>query len=82
MKTRIAVLVLLILSFSISASAFDGKRKGFLVGGGLGEAPVARWNTDLYNMEESTKGMSYNLLLGYAWNDANMIVIERCGTGL
>ncbi|HSH00836.1 MAG TPA: hypothetical protein VLB27_12325, partial [candidate division Zixibacteria bacterium] len=71
-----------------SADAFDGKRKGFVIGGGLGPAPVVRWEGPVleYNpvgmtwsrvrVDDSKFGVGAQLLVGYAWDEANMIVVE------
>jgi len=57
-----------------SASAFDGLRKGFVLGGGLGLAPTASWDADI--IDDSGTGFGLNLLIGYAWDEYNMIVYE------
>ncbi len=44
MKTILICLILIIL-FSSSASALDGSRKGFLLGGGFGISPNSKWST-------------------------------------
>jgi len=61
-----------------SAMAFDGNRRGFVLGGGLGIAPLASWNSNLPgNQEDQGAEPGYNIIIGYAWNQGNMIVFER-----
>lgn len=55
-----------------SSWAFDGHRKGFVLGGGLGYGPVATLeHGDVY---ENYIGLGTNFLIGYAWDERNMIV--------
>ena len=58
-----------------SSSAFDGKRRGFVLGGGLGFAPTATWGR-ISGIEESKAAFALNLMTGYAWNEYNMVVYE------
>lgn len=68
-------LVILLVVFSVSpASAFDGLRKGFVLGGGLGIAPTSSW--DVGFDDDSNVGTGGNLFIGYGWNEFNMIVYE------
>jgi len=62
---------------------FDGLRKGFVLGGGLGFSPVAKWSVDesipgfgTLKGDESKTGVGAQLLIGYAWDESNMIVWE------
>ena len=76
---RILVLLLLFSSvFTTSTLAFDDQRKGFVLGAGFGLAPAVRWSTGGFN--ENGAGFGGNALIGYAWNDKNMIVLEGNGT--
>jgi hypothetical protein len=78
MKRLLIFLLLFLLIFTTSALAFDGKRKGFVMGGGLGFAPVSRWSTS--GLNESSVGWGDDVLIGYAWNEKNMIILESNGT--
>ena len=73
--SRIVLAVLLTVALASSASAFDGKRKGFVLGGGLGVAPVAGWDDD-HSGEDFGPGLGIQFIIGYAWNGRNMIVYE------
>jgi hypothetical protein len=72
-------MVLVILLGVSSGYAFDGKRKGFVLGFGLGVAPTAKWTNNLRIGDVSGTGYSVNFLIGYAWNDRNMLVYEAKG---
>lgn len=85
---RTLILMLLLLASTASARIFDGKRKGFVLGGGLGFAPVIKWTETTYEafgrgFEASDKeaGMGVNLAIGYAWSKSNMIVYEINAAG-
>ncbi len=73
---------------SSSAMAFDGQRKGFVLGGGIGVSPSAGIHSDavLFSLpgggtivdefDESKAGPAANLMIGYAWDEFNMLVFE------
>ncbi|MCH9032704.1 MAG: hypothetical protein IIB00_10670 [candidate division Zixibacteria bacterium] len=88
------IALLLIIAPTSDAWGFDGSRKGFVIGGGLGFAPIARWSapdvlllnevgdtlgTEVFN--DTRVGVGVNILLGYAWNERNMIVYEGNASG-
>jgi len=73
--TLCAVIVLAVASPSM---AFNGKRKGFVLGGGLGVAPVARIESE--GIDESRVGFASNFLIGYGWDEQNLLVFEGNGT--
>lgn len=86
---KITVVTLALMSLlAVNAAAFDGQRKGFVLGGGLGVAPVVKWEgtVDVYDqfgtkigtdvVDESNVGVGINILIGYAWDEQNMIVAE------
>jgi hypothetical protein len=81
--TRLLILVLAVVLLAGSASAFDNMRKGFVMGGGLGVAPVASWSTSVeiffvgsVTLDENNAGIGANIVIGYAWDEQNMIVYE------
>lgn len=68
--------MLLIVMLS-SAYSFDNVRKGLVLGGGVGFAPYAKWELEeLSIIEDNSSGFGLNLLVGYAWDNNNMIVYE------
>jgi hypothetical protein len=71
---------LLVMLTVIPGHAFDGKRKGFVAGIGLGFTPASHWSTsnDWFNVTEN--GLAGNGLIGYAWDNSNMIVYEGNGS--
>ncbi|MCP4566939.1 MAG: porin family protein [FCB group bacterium] len=81
MKKACVLLVISILILSSAALGFDGNRKGFVLGGGLGFSPASNWKTELVpdlelEFEETKAGIGVNLLLGYAFDEYNMLVVE------
>ena len=77
MKRILVFLLLFLLIFMTSALAFDGKRQGFVLGAGLGFAPMARWSVN--GFDESCVGYGGNVIIGYGWDENNMIVLEDSG---
>lgn len=73
--TTIGLVAVIGLSCS-SAWGFDGQRKGFVFGGGLGVAPSASYSVEIGSFAENRAGAALNLIIGYAWDEANMIVYE------
>ena len=71
--------IIAILVLSTATHAFDGKRKGFVAGLGGGVAPVIHWSGDYLSSDVNESGYGINLLIGYAWNDKNIIAYEGIG---
>ncbi len=75
-------LILILLILGPTSRAFDGKRKGVVIGGGVGFAPISRWsvsatNLDVYtDQSESKAGIGAHLFGGYGWNEKNTLVAE------
>lgn len=59
--------------------AFDGNRKGFVAGIGLGIAPVAHWSATRFDLAPTEIGLGANSFIGYAWNNSNSIVYSGNG---
>jgi hypothetical protein len=72
MRAVNALCVVLVLVFCSTAFGFDGKRKGFVLGGGLGVAPVAKWDSDIDGFDESKVAASGNLFLSSDYGDATI----------
>ena len=84
---RCAFLTFVVLvMLSAQLFAFDGQRKGFVLGGGLGFSPVGRWsvadNQAIFGgkTSESRPGIAANILIGYAFDNNNMIVYDGDAT--
>jgi hypothetical protein len=77
-----------IVAIASPTVAFDGNRKGFVLGGGLGFSPTATIKSDpvtfndpflgpiTFQIDESNSGVAVNFVIGYAWDEQNMIVYE------
>ena len=75
--TRVLTIVLLFVLMAGCVSAFDGTRKGFVMGGGLGFGPIAKVSGDGVESDYDKSGVAASLLIGYAWDEQNMIVFLR-----
>ena len=82
MKRLILVSVILSILLAGSALGFDGDRKGFVLGGGLGIAPMAKWSVELGSddYDEENTGLALHILIGGAIDEKNMIVYEGNAT--
>ncbi len=77
MKKLVILAVGLSVVLVTSASAFDGMRRGFVLGGGLGIAPTISWKSVYATaFKEDVSGVALNFFLGYAWDEQNMLVWE------
>lgn len=83
--SEISITALALFLFVTSSSfGFDGNRKGFVLGGGLGVGVTAGWSGSVYNSStlqfvdtsESAAGPGFNLLIGHGWNNKNLMVFE------
>ena len=80
----IFVVIVLTLLTASSTSGFDGNRKGFVLGGGLGFAPTSGWSGKVFDLTSSQvidtseyrAGAGFNFLIGHGWDERNMIVFE------
>jgi hypothetical protein len=72
---KLSLAVVLVLLLATPASGFDGLRKGFVLGAGVGLAPTASWNMK-GGGDDSSVGGGFHFLIGYAWDEFNMIVYE------
>lgn len=83
MKRICVIGLVLLLCLVGSSSAFDGQRKGFVLGGGIGFSPDAGYEVDInlgslgnYSVDESGAGLGLNFVIGGAFNERNMLVYE------
>jgi hypothetical protein len=73
---------LLLVLLATGARAFDGQRKGFVLGGGAGFAPIASWKVDIpifdttVPVDEQKPGFGLQFLIGGAFDEHNMLVYE------
>ncbi|MDH3890310.1 MAG: hypothetical protein OEV49_04435 [candidate division Zixibacteria bacterium] len=78
MRRLVLITMLAVLFMATTAGAFDGLRKGFVLGGGLGVAAQAEWSVDFlgFPVGEDGTGLGVNFIIGYGWDEQNMIVYE------
>ncbi len=63
-------------------TAFDGQRQGFVLGFGLGYAPIVDISAPGYGFEESQSGLATDLLAGYGWNNHDILLLSDEGSAL
>jgi hypothetical protein len=71
---QVVFLILILVCLAASSFAFDGNRKGFVLGGGIGLAPVSRFSVGNYH--EDGLGVGVNFVIGYGLDNQNLIVYE------
>jgi len=76
MFKSVVMIFLAVVLLCSSAYSFDGERKGFVLGGGMGFAPAATFKIDGTNFSETIAGFAVHLVIGYAWDEQNMVVYE------
>ena len=79
MKKSVIFFGLIILLTASTLNAFDSERKGFVVGGGLGLAPMVKWKIDNGNAEDTKIGNSFNAFIGNGFSNSNLLVFEFNG---
>ncbi len=79
MKKISLILIVFTVLISTNALAFDGERKGFVIGGGWGPAIQSLDHTYFDNTRKTDVGIGISFLFGYSWNEKNMIVWQRDG---
>lgn len=74
LKLILAMSILIMLATTVSSAlAFDGNRKGFVAGFGVGGSPLAHWSSPSLSGKVTEQGAAGELLLGYAWDNANIL---------
>ena len=71
-----------LFALSVSVAAFDGQRKGLVLGAGIGLVPVAHWSTEYQGrtINENVTGMGEFLLVGYGWDQRNILALKAIMT--
>ncbi len=79
MFRKILFVITILIIVTSQSFAFDGIRKGFITGFGIGYAsggnPVLKSN----DVELSFNGFGGNLFIGYCWDSKNMLLWENIG---
>ena len=83
---RWALCAIVVLGVATPCSAFNGLRKGFVLGGGLGLAPSVTLKTNAAffkgatathkDQTETKIGAASNFCIGYGWDERNLLVFE------
>lgn len=75
------ILVLILLTLPCFAFPFDGNRKGLVAGFGFGFTPYAYWNRH-NSVDETNTGTAVKVLLGYGFNEKNVLAYEISGVSV
>lgn len=78
MKIR-ASIILAILLIATTIQAFDGMRKGFVLGGGIGFVPVSHFSGSLPHTSQSQPALGFRLLVAIGLDERNMIGVSADG---
>ena len=78
MKKLTLMTLVAVMLLSAGAMAFDGNRKGFVLGGGIGFAPTIKVEVE-DDGDWNNAGVSAHIVIGYAWDEKNMLVYESNG---
>ncbi|MDX9856273.1 MAG: hypothetical protein RBT76_00610 [candidate division Zixibacteria bacterium] len=88
MKKAAVLALALVIGVVGAVQGFDGERKGFVLGGGIGYASSVKTTVDvsassgfgdqfyLGTLENDEKGLAGQLMFGFGWDDRNMLVLE------
>ncbi|MDD3730806.1 MAG: hypothetical protein PHU88_00305 [candidate division Zixibacteria bacterium] len=76
MSKKLFIILSVFFILTTSLYPFDGKRKGFVIGCGLGFAPLTKWSGDSPRANENKAGFAANIMIGYARNEHSMFVYE------
>ena len=74
MKRKLFFLILFaLMALDMPANAFDGKRKGFVIGMGVGVAPMLKWSRSGDDASETKSAFILSWPVGYCWDQRNII---------
>ncbi len=79
MLRKVLFSIIILIICSSQSFAFDGVRKGFNLGFGLGYAPYANPNLTNFDNDYSFSGIAGNFIIGYNWNHKNLLAWEIIG---
>ena len=77
MKIR-ALIIFVVLLIATITNAFDGKRKGFVLGGGIGLSPWDGfdWSDQRGVLEGSGNAIVFDLVAGHGFSEQDLILID------
>jgi hypothetical protein len=87
MKRVLILSLAAILLLAGSSFAFDGNRKGFVLGGGLGLGATGSWKVDVpffgstVSVDENGTGVGLHFVIGGAFDEYNVLVYEGNAIG-
>ncbi|MEW6412497.1 MAG: hypothetical protein AB1483_08505 [Candidatus Zixiibacteriota bacterium] len=73
--TRVILIVAAVLLMASQALAFDGNRKGLVLGFGLGAAPLLKGTEGNPAEDFERSGLVVNLMAGYAFNENDVVLL-------
>ena len=78
----VLTVLLFVMFLAVSANAFDYERKGFVIGVGAGYSPLMKgsWGEPAVDFDDQS-GLAVDFLIGYAWNNRNMLLYLVSGGG-
>jgi hypothetical protein len=86
MKRTAWIIGLCLLFVAAQAEAFEGYRRGFVLGGGLGFTPSSSWSgpvlvpgSGVVDVDETQSGPALNLIVGGGLDEQNLLVFEVNG---
>jgi len=74
MKKVLLISLVLVLFIAGTSSAFNGQRRGFVLGGGAGLAPSCKFEHGSF--DENKAGVGFQFIIGGAFDEKNMLVYE------
>ena len=75
-KSIAAILIIVVMMLCASANAFDGERKGFAMGFGMGMSPYVYSSNNSFDYDKTGEALGMNLSLGWGINNKNIITTE------
>ena len=79
MKFRASIILIVIL-IATTCNAFDGKRKGFVLGGGIGFSPVSHLSGSSPRASKTQSALAFDGLIGKGLAERNVIGIYIDGS--
>lgn len=78
MNKILTVVMLVVVCLAATASGFNGQRRGFVLGGGLGIAADSKYEADVLdaNWESNGAGLGASFVIGGCFDGMNMLVYE------